>query len=823
MNIEERFSFEICEKMRDSIEDADGNEVFFVGLLNEAGLVCKVAVCARGDESSVPVILAACQEWDVLIHNHPSGFLKPSGPDLAIASKMGNDGFGFYIIDNEVTSVYVVVEPIVAPKIEQLKCDKIAALLDKDGPLAQKSSTYEARSTQIQLTAQIAKIFNSSGLGVFEAGTGVGKSFSYLLPALAWAKTNKRRVVISTGTINLQHQLIDKDIPVALDISGLKAKVVLLKGRQNYICLRRLTDACAEHDLFEENQQELENLKSWSENSLTGEKTELTVMPSLNVWSRVCSESDACMGMRCPFREKCFVMKVRKDASTADIIVVNHHLLFSDIQARNNGTSFNDTAVLPPFHHLIFDEAHGIESAATSFFSETLTSIKILKQMRVLLRQKGSGKGLLVSSDSKYSGPIAGTILSLTALTTEADRTKEVIALTQEVQDALDKLESEAQQLLINDYVWRLSPKTSMLAQGLFVAFSELQQKLASYTGIFREILDTISDADSEQSCVWETKPVLSRLEAMGIICQFFLEWEEHYDSVFWIERAKTSQGNFYFRFVITPLSVAPQMSSGVFEPLDSVVCLSATLKTAKSFEYWMHRSGVRLQEPKRIKTGDFPSPFPYDKSVLLAIPVDAPPPDSKDFQGYIQTTIVSLLQASNGRALVLFTSYESLKLCCEYARKELQPYGFNIYRQGEDERSRLLENFKNDTSSILFATDSFWEGVDVPGESLSHVIIVKLPFKVPNDPVQAARTEAITARGGNSFMELSVPDAIVRFKQGFGRLMRRKTDRGVVTVLDNRIITRRYGSLFLESLPETKKSFKPMFEILSNIEDFLS
>ncbi len=275
--------------------------------------------------------------------------------------------------------------------------------------------------------------------------------------------------------------------------------------------------------------------------------------------------------------------------------------------------------------------------------------------------------------------------------------------------------------------------------------------------------------------------------------------------------------------FVQTPLSIAHTMNSGVFEPLSSVVCTSATLKTANSFNFWLKRTGAYLVEEERLECSDFPSPFPYKSNVMLVVPTDIPLPDNADFQQTIEQAIVNYIRSSSGRALVLFTSYESLRSACDYTRTILSSDGIKVLKQGDDDRFRLLENFKQDTSSVLFATSSFWEGVDVPGESLSHVIIVKLPFCVPNDPVFAARCEALERAGGNSFMELSVPDAIISFRQGFGRLLRRGSDRGVVTILDKRILVKMYGKLFLESVPETKRCYEPMKETFGRIERFLS
>ena len=264
-------------------------------------------------------------------------------------------------------------------------------------------------------------------------------------------------------------------------------------------------------------------------------------------------------------------------------------------------------------------------------------------------------------------------------------------------------------------------------------------------------------------------------------------------------------------------------MNSGVFEPMSSVVCTSATLRTGDNFSYWMRRTGLSFVEDERLLSGAFESPFPYKTNAIFAVPSDAPFPDSPYYQGYVEETLPKLIFAAGGRTLVLFTSYESLRSAFYNCRQTLEGGGISLLKQGDDDRFRLLERFKEDKSSVLFATDSFWEGVDVPGESLSQVVIVKLPFAVPNDPVFAARAEAVERRGGSPFMELSVPQAVIKFRQGFGRLIRRGDDKGVIVVLDRRIVEKRYGKEFTKSVPQTRRMYNPLSFIVNEVEKFFS
>ncbi len=815
MNTAKRFKSAVIKAMRQDVEEADGNEVFWAARIDEDGIVISAEVGSRGNINSVIVNRNTARAGHVLIHNHPSGNLHPSGADQAVAEGATDSSLGFYIVNNEISDVYVVVEPVKPKKKIKLDLDKTALYISKDGPLAKKSDTYEERPSQIELLRAIAQTFNENKVGIFEAGTGVGKSYAYLIPSLLWAAQNKERVIISTGTINLQQQLVEKDIPAAEKILGKNIKYVLLKGRQNYVCLRRLAEAGEERDLFSEDQAAFDAIAAWAKSSPTGSRSDISYPPPESVWGRVNSESDACMGGKCPYRENCFVMKTRKEAADALLIVVNHHLLFADIESRMNGGGYDDTAVLPPYRRIVFDEAHGIEDSATSFFSESINSFKLKKQLKLLYRaRRGSKAGLLMGvsllvSDDSFIINAAEAIKTIT--------------------DRMTALDETALSLLDSSYSLRLSTETAPVLEGLFPVINALKEAIGELTGLLHETIENLSEDDADIPSVWETKSVMRRLEAFILLLKNFCEWDEHDDTVFYFQKErlpprKAGEAPVYFSsFTATPLDVSHMMSEGVFSPMDSVICTSATLRTGGSFSYWMQRTGAGLVEEERLEQALFESPFPYGDRVLFAVPGDAPlpTPGSPSFQNYTDEAVPSLIEASGGRTLVLFTSYESLRQSYQSCRSRLEKAGINCLKQGDDDRFRLLESFKEDRTSCLFATSSFWEGVDVPGESLSQVIIVKLPFPVPSDPVFAARCEAIEKRGASSFMALSVPDAVIKFRQGFGRLMRRGDDKGVIVVLDRRIITKTYGRIFLDSVPQTRRMANPLDQIISAEERF--
>lgn len=813
MDVTRRFADHVIETMRKAIREAGGNEVFFVGNINEDGIIVSVVVGARGNEDSVIVNNNFARGGHVLIHNHPSGILRPSEADQSIAYNASDTSMGFYMVNNDVSDVYPVVEPIKPRKLQFTDPEEAAFFLSKEGPLAKKNPNYEERPAQINLVKEITSAFNGNKIGVFEAGTGVGKSFAYLIPSILWAVNNKERVVISTGTINLQQQLYEKDIPAAQEITGQKIKAVLLKGRQNYVCLRRLSDAVTEPSLFEEENEVIGKIDDWTRETETGSRTDLSFNPPESAWSRVNSESDSCMGGRCPFRENCFVMKVRKEAADANLIVVNHHLLFADIESRMSGAGYEDTAVLPPYKRVVFDEAHGIEDSATSFFSESFTRFKLMKQINLLYRQ--------------WRGTRSGFLVQAAAVSSADDFSEKADSCIEAIKETVTVLDQDAVLLLEDDFSVRIHDGNVDNYVQLFEKMKNLKVAVTDFYNLASMVISKIDDRDSDVPAVWESKTVLSRLEGLCVLLDHFMNWSEHRDKVFWMQKVRIppktpgEEALLFVQFYETPLDIAPMMNGGVFEPLDSVVCTSATLRTESNFGYWLRRTGAGFVENERLVKNSFESPFPYKTNVLFGVPSDAPFPDSQYYQTYVEQTVPRLIEAAGGRTLVLFTSYDSLKYAYNVAAGALAGKGITLMKQGDDDRFRLLESFKEDTQSVLFATDSFWEGVDVPGDSLSQVIIVKLPFAVPNDPVFAARSEDLEKKGGNSFMQLSVPQAVIKFRQGFGRLVRRGDDRGVIIVLDRRIVEKRYGKMFTTSVPMSRRMYNPLEQIISAVEKF--
>jgi ATP-dependent DNA helicase DinG len=713
---------------------------------------------------------------------------------------------------------------------KKLDAQCILDTLREGGDVASRLEHFEPRQAQLDLMELVIKCFNENAIGAAEAGTGVGKSFAYLLPAMRFAVESGERVVVSTATITLQQQLFGKDIPLVNDAIKAKIKAVLVKGRGNYLCRRRLLEALREPELAGSAEQEqLEDISRWAETSKGGGREELAFVPLESVWSRVCSDAELCMGKACPEQSRCYVLALRREAAAAKIIVVNHHLLFADLAARHDGAGYEAAAVLPPYARVVIDEAHTIEKAATSFFSGEFSRIGILHYAGRLYRKRRARHGMARHGMAKKSGLL---VRICSFLPGGDDSLQTLSAALDDIRKAAGDLDRPGLELCGLDGVFRFSPSgrdADGAESALFPPLIALRKKLLAFTAMAREIIELLpqNDADdmdpsvSGTSSVWELNAVLRRFEGIAGICSAFTDYRERPGEVMWIER-RGSGADLWPVFTQSPVELAENLKGSLFMPNKTVVCVSATLAVSENFNYWAMRCGAAFVADRPFFTGCFPSPFPYSSAVLLAAPDDAPLPDEPDYQGFVDMAVGQLASAAGGSALALFTSYQSLQSAWLAARPELTALGIHCLKQGDDDRSRLLQTFLNDTQSVLFATDSFWEGVDAPGDTLRLVILCRLPFRTPNDPVFEARREAVEKNGGNPFMDLSLPEAVMKFKQGFGRLMRRSSDRGVVAVLDGRILKKRYGAFFLQSLPETRTSFGGFSGILRDTENFL-
>ncbi len=807
MHAFERLSPDAVLQAAQAIEDAEGNEVLLVGTVDESGVVESVTAVARGHLSAVPAPQDHMRRGNVVIHNHPSGTLRPSDADLSVASELATRGIGSYIVDNAVRRVYPVVEPVIEEEAQELNADELASVLEPGGAAERLLDTFEPREPQLSMLRLVSRSFNEEIHAVCEAGTGVGKSFAYLIPAIRWAAENGERVVISTATITLQQQLIDRDIPTVQRLLGTDLKAVLVKGRGNYLCSARLGEALSEQsELFEDHHDpELEAIREWARTTETGSRSDLPIHPRDEVWSQVNADGDSCSPSRCR-NQDCFLMKARRRASGAQILVANHHLLFSDLNLRVAGIGFDATAVLPPFQRLILDEAHTIERIATSYFSEEIVRFAVLKTLRRIYRSRGKRS--------------VGLAVKLAAETGETDLTAKVSSAIADIESALDELDEKALPWCDEREAVRLvDMRDEEVHRDIIDPAKQLERRLGTLAEVLAEAVSQIEDEDNTVAI--DAKGAIRRVEAFASVCSKIPEYlNEREETVFYIERVRTRRGQTAAKVVLSPLDVSNLMVEAVYRPFRSVICTSATLTVAKRFDNWKRRVGF-ARYGEEIFEGIFDSPFDYASRVMLATTTDAPMPSSEGYVPYLVSFLSRLLVLTEGRALVLFTSYRMLQAVYDALNPVLSEHNIPCLRQGEDERSRLLTSFRDRVSSVLLATDSFWEGVDTPGNSLEVVVLCRLPFGVPTHPVSVSRAEAIERRGGNPFMELSLPDAVVRFKQGFGRLMRRGSDRGMVVVTDPRITRKQYGSLFASSLPKTRREDADCNTLLERIERF--
>jgi len=802
--------------MRDSIREAGGNEIFFLGACGPDRRVMRAEVAARGDDSCVPAVSQDTSVGDVVIHNHPSGLLTPSAPDLDIAASLGARGVGFLIVDNAVEQVYAVVEPFARETLKPVDIAGIVSALSAGGALARVMKGYEPRPGQVTMAAEVARAFNGNKVAALEAGTGVGKSMAYLIPSLLWILNNKERVVVSTNTINLQEQLIVKDIPLLSRAFPEPFKAVLVKGRGNYLCLRNLDAASGEGDFLLEpgEKEDLAAIHAWSENTKEGSLSDLNFVPNDELWEKLRSESDTCTRLKCRHFQHCFFFRARREAASADILVVNHHILLADIALRSEAGGTFETGILPGYSRLIIDEGHNMEDGATSYFGMRVSRLGLLKSIGRLHHKRDRERGVLpfltgllraVKGSSKDRADAW-----VSAITSRILSEKESAALR--VNEAFDLLYYFAEKSSENsggEVKLRLKEgvKNSSGWAEVDAAFErlggELLRLVRSLSTLRRELEATEGLSERLTDPVVEMKALSERLENTAEAIAVLMKGGDD-GLVRWVEAPAKKAGR-VISLCGSPLNVASEIKARVYDRLQTVVITSATLTVKKKFDFIARRTGLELLPEGRLVTGIYPSPFDYSRQVIIGIPKDIPEPTDKDFGRALVGLVRESLEASRGRAFVLFTSYRLLNQVYSELQLDMAGMGIKGLRQGDSPRHNLLSEFKSHPSAALFGTESFWEGVDVMGEALSSVIITKLPFSVPDDPVIEARQEEITARGGNPFMEYIVPQAVIKFRQGFGRLIRSKSDRGSILVFDRRVVEKNYGREFLDSLPEGK------------------
>jgi len=819
-----RLSTAAAQAIRAAIRLAGGREVCFVSTLDSNGVVQTARVVSRGDIRSVLALPGFATRGELLIHNHPSGLLEPSGPDLEIAARFADDGVGFAIVNNGATDLYVVVEVPTRAEFRPLSFERIDHDLGPDGGVASEHARYEDRPSQRAMAVEIARLYNDGGVGLLEAGTGVGKSLGYLVPALRWAAANGERTVVSTNTINLQEQLVGKDLPfLARAFPDQKVRFALLKGWRNYLCLVRLEQARASgHALFDDGvQTELDSLQAWSERTTDGSLSDLTTAPRPEVWDEVAAEPDLCQRAQCPLYNKCFLFKARREAAQADVIVVNHHLLLSDLAVRRASGNWGESAVLPAYTRLVIDEGHHLEDAAATHLGSNVSRRSLLRLFNRLDRR---GRGLLSALIARLmsGGDDLLTTASLDLVNTRlspavhAVRDKSGLLF-----DLLDVLLQES-----GDPVLRLTDDFATHAiwkAGLRVALENTAgeiEMLAEGLELVRERLESADRTDEGvMPLLNEMRAVARRLQTAGDGLRRALDPAPGEPTVRWIEARGRDRA---VSVATVPLDLAPILREDLFKRSATTVVTSATLATDGRFNFLVRRLG--LDDPElEPRTGIYPSPFRYREQAILAVPSDVPAPNvnaSGHFSALTRVTM-DLADAANGGMFVLFTSHRDVRAMATELRARGAERRWPVLVHGDESRDALLARFRDAGCAVLLGTASFWEGVDVPGDALRALLIAKLPFRVPTEPITAARCESITARGGDPFREYMLPHASLRLKQGFGRLVRSSVDRGVVVIADPRVVTKNYGRGLMEGLPPAKRLIGRWADLIGPIRDF--
>jgi ATP-dependent DNA helicase DinG len=860
---------EAAERIRMEIARAGGREVCFIAEVDPERRVVNPRAVARGNRHAVLAAAAEASSGEILLHNHPSGVLEPSNADLAMAARVYEAGLGTAIVDNEAASLYVVVEPPAPRTRDLLDPEELSRLLSPGGRLDHLHRRFEDRPGQRTMARRVAERYNEGGVLVVEAGTGTGKSVAYLTPAALWARLNGERTVVSTNTINLQEQLVSKDLPLVRELVGGELHWSLVKGRGNYVSLRRLHLATeTAPTLFEDDRSaELEALVEWSRTTRDGSLSDLPAAPSPEVWEEVRSDGDICLRARCPHFQECFYQRSRRQAGSADILVVNHALLFSDVALREATENWAQSAVLPPYRHVILDEGHNVEDVATSHLGSEVTRTGLF---RTLSRLDRNGKGVLASIEQVLEGK-GGQGESVRIGARIRDRLRPALLRAREALhgffDTLEPLVPSGDEEPLR--LGRGDPRdpgerADVLARldALSAAFGRLGREVEE---LRLRLEDDEILRDPLEGRILDLRSLERRLDSgrrgLGLVLD---PGEGETAFVRWIEgQGGGFEGLRNVRLAAAPVEPGRQLRRGLFQRVDTTVVTSATLTVGRSgFRFLRGRLGLAGEgdgspssagageardsvgrrepelafgdpvpviqangevgpEPLVVMEEQVPPTFDYGEQALFCVPTDLPGTTrGAAFQEATARVVREVAELTEGGVFALFTSHHALRSVARILRDD-DDARWPLFVHGEGPRHLLLSRFVQSGRGVLLGTASFWEGVDVPGHPLRALVIQKLPFRVPSEPITQARMEVLEERGESPFRSYLLPLAALRLKQGFGRLVRSRTDRGGILLLDDRILTRGYGRVLREALPPAPLVKGPWREVRRRLERF--
>ena len=805
MDIKDRFSEESLQTIKKYLEEQNNKSMIFKATFDEDELIQEPFFLSLYKKKSFEETLTKVARNEVVIRTTKPNQLYPSDMELELSEELyTRRNIAYCLLSSDLDDFYFVqdIDRIFLEDID------IKNYFSKDGILAKEIKGFEYRQEQEEMAQYIQEAINEDKKIIVEAGTGTGKTLAYLIPAIKWAVANKKKVIIATNTINLQEQLLLKDIPLAKSIIKDEFSYVLVKGRNNYVCKRLFNELALGKNIDIETfsieaREQIEYILKWGNKTKTGDKAELPFEVYPDVWELVQSTTELCLGKKCPYRKECFYMKTRMEKMEADILISNHHVFFADLNVRAETDFDSEYLILPRYDMVIFDEAHNIESVARSYFSVEVSKISFTRLLNRIYQKKNKRKkeksALIRVEDTVDEKNLEDSEQYIYLLNTLKEEISILQNIGDEYFDEIRKIYETNTEAPIKKSLNNFEMTKSRFLENLREKKDIFQTKLADFLNlmmIFNNVIDEEKDKNPE---VINFNNHLKMFKAYIDSFKFINSFEDD-NYIYWLD-INSKRTNVVL--TATPLNIAKKLSTVLFDNLDRLVFASATIVVNGSFDYF--KKSLGLDEEDCIEA-IIKSPFDYNEQMSVYIPSDIQ--DSENINAFVSDAsrfILNILLKTNGKAFILFTSYTMLNQIYYSISKKLKDKGFEVFLHGDKPRSQLIKEFKEAENPILFGTTSFWEGVDVQGENLSNVIITKLPFLVPTDPVVSAISKKIEENGGNSFTDFQLPEAIIKFKQGVGRLIRKKTDSGNIFILDNRILKKRYGSLFINALPSQK------------------
>ncbi len=805
MDIRDRFSEESLQTIKKYLEEHNNKSMIFKATFDEDEKIQKPFFLSLYKKKSFEETLTKVGKNEVVIRTTKPNQLYPSDMELELSEELyTRRNIAYCLLSSDLDDFYFV-QDIDRIFLEEIDIENYFA---KDGILAKEIKGFEYRQEQEEMAQYIQDAINEDRKIIVEAGTGTGKTLAYLIPSIKWAVTNKKKVIIATNTINLQEQLLLKDIPLAKSIIKDEFSYVLVKGRNNYVCKRLFNELVLGKSIDIETfsmeaREQIEYILKWGNKTKTGDKAELPFEVYPDVWELVQSTTELCLGKKCPYRKECFYMKTRIEKMEADILISNHHVFFADLNVRAETDFDSEYLILPRYDMVIFDEAHNVESVARSYFSVEVSKISFTRLLNRIYQKKNKKKkeksALIRVEDTVDEKNLEDSEQYIYLLNTLKEEISILQNIGDEYFDEIRKIYETNTEAPIKKSLNNFEMTKSRFLENLREKKDIFQGKLADFLNLMMSFNNVIDEEKDKNPEVINFNNHLKMFKAYIDSFKFINSFEDD-NYIYWLD-INSKRTNVVL--TATPLNIAQKLSTVLFDNLDRLVFASATIVVNGNFDYF--KKSLGLDEEDCIEA-IIKSPFDYDEQMSVYIPSDIQ--DSENINAFVSDAskfILNILLKTNGKAFILFTSYTMLNQIYYSISKKLKDKGFEVFLHGDKPRSQIIKEFKEAENPILFGTTSFWEGVDVQGENLSNVIITKLPFLVPTDPVVSAISKKIEEDGGNSFMDFQLPEAIIKFKQGVGRLIRKKTDSGNIFILDNRILKKRYGSLFINALPSQK------------------